>query len=401
MKNLSSIRNWEITRDVAALVGALTSITVIWAIVFNNVMDIFHNPIVSGIFAIAAIAGVLFVVDWGLRADLSYAFDLLLSGKFWQNWRLTVFLVLLMGFNVVRSGVTITLSWQGRKDVVTAITENPELENVAAAKAQLDAASARKIASLEANIKELQSSIKAAEAGAGNAALRTLAASGNGWAKNELARYKARASATYRKQLTTAQATYTEVLQADTRTAAVAVEALAKSNDEKLSIYHEITTRNMAYLGYFGAGCTGVVILISLMLSLVNVAEQETPQYNKRTKVNDVAPNVAPAAATEYDVARNLQLINAALNEMRNIVPQRATDSNVAGANSVATRVQQPEVVTVDTTDKKAIKAAIQKTRATLRAYQSKQRNGEGNSATNANGIRKAEAEIARLEAML
>jgi hypothetical protein len=315
MKKQTSIRNWEITRDVAAVVGALTSITVVWAIVYNNVLQVFPSPWIAGAFALAAIAGVLFVIDWGLRADLGYAFDLLISGKAWTNWRLAAFLILLLGFNVARSFTTITLSWQGRKDVITSVVKPPELENVAAAKSALDNASAARLAGLERNIRELQAQIKSAEAGAGSAALRSLAASGNGWARGELARARAKASKEYRAQLATAQSAYTNILQTDAATGAAAVNALARVNEERAATYHDITSRNMAYLGYFGAGCTFVVILVSLMLSLINVAEQELPRYNFRTAVNSMPPNVAPVRGPEWG-DRKVDILMAKVNRL-------------------------------------------------------------------------------------
>lgn len=310
MKNLfksqnSSIRNWELTRDIASFIGAMTSIAVIWAIAFNNLSEALGNRYIAGAFAALTVAGVLFIVDWGLRADLGYGFDLLFSGNAWKNWRLSAFLILLLGFNVIRSAVTVTLSWQGRKDVVLAVSEAPELADVAQAKTGMDAASVARLNGIRQQVESLQKQIATAEAGAGSAALHKLAASGNGWAKSELSRAKANATRSLRKQLEVAQLAYTKIASTDAEASANAVSALAMGNTAKLERFQEISSRNMAYLGYFGAGCTFIVILISLMLSLLNTAEQDTPVYSYKHNVNGntsvspvYPPNVLPVSNT-------------------------------------------------------------------------------------------------------
>jgi hypothetical protein len=302
MKNLfksqnSSIRNWELTRDIASFIGAITSVAVIWAIAFNNLSEALGNRYIAGAFAALTVAGVLFIVDWGLRADLGYGFDLLFSGNAWKNWRLSAFLILLLGFNVIRSAVTVTLSWQGRKDVVLAVSEAPELADVAQAKTGMDAASVARLNGIRQQVESLQKQIATAEAGAGSAALHKLAATGNGWAKSELSRAKAKATRSLRKQLEVAQLAYTKIASTDAQASANAVSALAMGNTAKLERFQEISSRNMAYLGYFGAGCTFIVILISLMLSLLNTAEQDTPVYSYKHNVNgntSVSPAVYP-----------------------------------------------------------------------------------------------------------
>lgn len=316
MKNLfksqnSSIRNWELTRDIASFIGAMTSIAVIWAIAFNNLSEALGNKYIAGAFAALTVAGVLFIVDWGLRADLGYGFDLLFSGNAWKNWRLSAFLILLLGFNVIRSAVTVTLSWQGRKDVVLAVSEAPELADVAQAKTGMDAASSERLNGIRQQVESLQKQIATAEAGAGSAALHKLASSGNGWAKSELSRAKAKATRSLRQQLEIAQAAYTRIASTDAQASANAVSALAMGNTAKLERFQEISSRNMAYLGYFGAGCTFIVILISLMLSLLNTAEQDTPVYSYKHNVNGntsvspavYPPNVLPVSNTATPTA--------------------------------------------------------------------------------------------------
>jgi len=296
----SSIRNWELTRDIASFIGAMTSIAVIWAIAFNNLSEALGNRYIAGAFAALTVAGVLFIVDWGLRADLGYGFDLLFSGNAWKNWRLSAFLILLLGFNVIRSAVTVTLSWQGRKDVVLAVSEAPELADVAQAKTGMDAASVARLNGIRQQVESLQKQIATAEAGAGSAALHKLAASGNGWAKSELSRAKERATRSLRAQLEVAQLAYTKIASTDAEASANAVSALAMGNTAKLERYQEVSSRNMAYLGYFGAGCTFVVIMISLMLSLLNTAEQDAPAYSYKHNVNGslYPPNVVPVSHT-------------------------------------------------------------------------------------------------------
>jgi len=285
MQKSNSIRNWELTRDIASIVGALTSVTVIWAITYNNIQEAIGVKWIAAGFAILTVLGALFIVDFGLRSDLGYGFDLLFSGKAWKNWRLSAFLILLLGFNFVRSAVTITLSWQGRVDVVNAVTKAPELADVAGQKTALDQSSSQKLAGLQSQITHLERSIQRSESAAGSAALRSLAASGNGWAKSELAKARIKATRADRAQLADLREVYATTARTDAQAASVAVSALASENDLKVNRYKEISSRNMAYLGYFGAGCTFIVILVSLMLSLLNTAEQDTPTYYKQYNV--------------------------------------------------------------------------------------------------------------------
>jgi hypothetical protein len=361
----SSIRNWELTRDIASFIGAITSIAVIWAIVFNNLSEALGNRYIAGTFSALTVAGVLFIVDWGLRADLGYGFDLLFSGSAWKNWRLSAFLILLLGFNVIRSAVTITLSWQGRKDVVLAVSDAPELADVAKAKTGMDAASSARLNGIQKQVADLQSQITAAEAGAGSAALRKLAASGNGWAKSELSRARSNASRGLKKQLEIAQAAYTRIATTDAQAAASAVNALAVSNTAKLDRYQDISSRNMAYLGYFGAGCTFIVILVSLMLSLLNTAEQDTPVYSYKHNVNgnNVAPVVAPMYPPNVLPVSNTATIGATKRDTPGVTNTATVSRDVAAVGDTFEWVKKPRIVATGqqktTSDKDTLRRKI------------------------------------------
>lgn len=303
---LTSIRNWEITRNVAAVVGALTSITVIFTIVYFNVLDASGSKFLSFLVALASVAGALFVIDWGLLNDLPYAFQLLISGKFWGNWKISAFLVLLLGFNVVRSFTTITLSWQGRRDMVHAVMGDPDTKDVAQVKATMDATTSDKLDRLERQIADLEKSVAETEkrVASENQQLVKLVASGNSWASRELQKRKDKATWKDRSALESKRKAYDQVIEGETAAAALVIQETAKQNKETVSFYESVSGRNMAYIGYFGAGCTFVVILISMMLALINVAEQELPEYQKKYAVNIRPTDVAPVAADASDVDR-------------------------------------------------------------------------------------------------
>jgi len=298
----TSVRNWELTRDVAAGAAALTSVAVIWSIVYFNVLDVFGYKIIAGAFSAVVVVAALFVIDWGLRVDLPYAFELLISGRAWGNWRIATFLVLLLGFNLIRSAATITLSWQGRKDMVTAVMEEPETADLAKTKSDIDASGAAKINAARESIAKVEKRAKNAEKRVReeNKRLDSLARAGNTWASRKLSSEIKKATWQDRKALNEAQSALTLLLEAETRAGNVALQEIARADREKLVDFRGDAKRNMAYLGYFGAGCTCVVILISFMLALINVVEQELPQYAKRYAVS-TPPHAMPVAASSAE----------------------------------------------------------------------------------------------------
>jgi hypothetical protein len=317
-----SISNLKVTRDAAAILGAVTSATVVFALVYYPALEAFNSPIVAYILGGFSVALVLFIVDYGLRTDLAYGLDLAFSSKLGRKTRLIAFLALFLLFNGARALVSMALSWEGRKDVAAAAIKAPELQDVAAAKLALDRESRSKLSALEKQIAEIQKAIKAAEAGAGSGALRSLAASGtNGWARGELAKARARASKAHRATLAELQATYTAILKSDALTAANAVSALSESNHAKQERYETISKRSMGYVGYLGAGATVVVIITSILLALINKAEQDAPSYYEKHRTSG-PPNVAPAGGPasapgmDFEAQRVFAAINSKLERM-------------------------------------------------------------------------------------
>ncbi len=313
-----SISNLKVTRDAAAILGAVTSATVVFALVYYPALEAFGYKFVAYILGGFSVALVLFIVDYGLRTDLAYGLDLAFSSKLGRKTRLIAFLSLFLLFNGARALVSMALSWEGRKDVAAAAIKAPELQDVAAAKIALDRESRAKLTAIEKQIMETRRAIKSAEAGAGSASLRSLAASGsNGWARGELAKARARASKSHRAALDELQTTYTTILKSDALTAANAVNALSQSNNAKQERYESISRRSMGYVGYLGAGATVVVIITSLLLALINKAEQDAPSYYEKHKTApNVAPAGAPASAPDFEAQRMLAAINSKLERM-------------------------------------------------------------------------------------
>ena len=312
-----SISNLKVTRDAAAILGAVTSATVVFALVYYPALEAFGYKFVAYILGGFSVALVLFIVDYGLRTDLAYGLDLAFSSKLGRKTRLIAFLSLFLLFNGARALVSMALSWEGRKDVAAAAIKAPELQDVAAAKIALDRESRAKLTAIERQIAETQRAIKSAEAGAGSASLRSLAASGNGWAKGELSKARARASKAHRAALSELQATYTTILKSDALTAANAVNALSQSNNAKQERYESISRRSMGYVGYLGAGATVVVIITSLLLALINKAEQDAPSYYEKHKTApNIAPAGAPASAPDFEAQRMLAVINSRLERL-------------------------------------------------------------------------------------
>lgn len=310
---MKAITNLQRTRDAAAILGAVTSATVVFSLVYFPVLEAFGIQFLAIALGVFAVVLVSYMIDYGLRTDLSYGLDLLLSGKFGKNWKFLLFAVIFLSFNLFRAGVTALLSWEGRKDVAQVAVKAPELQDAAAAKLQLDRAASARIASIEKQIAATQKAIRDAEASAGSSALRSLAASGNAWARGELSKARARASKAHRETLSELQATYTAILKTDAVSAAEAVHAISEANTAKQSRYQEITRRSMGYAGWLGAGATLIVIITSLLISLVNTAEQYAPAYSKRHESRP--PDVIPVRGPEWD-SRRVEVMEAKLAEM-------------------------------------------------------------------------------------
>ena len=122
-----SISNLKVTRDAAAILGAVTSATVVFALVYYPALEAFGSEIVAYILGGFSVALVLFIVDYGLRTDLAYGLDLAFSSKLGRKTRLIAFLSLFLLFNGARALVSMALSWEGRKDVAAAAIKAPEL----------------------------------------------------------------------------------------------------------------------------------------------------------------------------------------------------------------------------------------------------------------------------------
>lgn len=372
-----SISNLKVTRDAAAILGAVTSATVVFALVYYPALEAFGSEIVAYILGGFSVALVLFIVDYGLRTDLAYGLDLAFSSKLGRKTRLIAFLSLFLLFNGARALVSMALSWEGRKDVAAAAIKAPELQDVAAAKIALDRESRAKLTAIEKQIAETQRAIKSAEAGAGSGALRSLAASGNGWAKGEVSKARARASKAHRSALAELQATYTTILKSDALTAANAVDALSESNHAKQERYESVSRRSMGYVGYLGAGATVVVIITSLLLALINKAEQDAPSYYEKHKT---APNIAPAGAPasapmDFEAQRMLAAINS---KLERIGEQHGNTGN----NSGVTRQRPQNRKIVATSEQKEgftnanVSREQKKLSAKIKVYKRRQREG-------------------------
>jgi len=399
------------TRNAAAIAAAITSMTIVGTVAYTGFAE-YLPRLLAFTLAAGAVLMVAFVIDYGLRKTLPLGFDLLISGQWFRDWRTAAFLALLLSFNFIQAFSSIKLSWEGRKEAVAAIQKAPELEDIAQTKRQVDQTGSAKIRAMDSEVSKLRKDIerKESEVERLHPTYIDRIKSGSdkwGWYAGQLDKMKNNKTSKLQSELTALLSARTKAIESEIQTAQLTVSNIAATNTAKWDEYEISKNRNMAYIGYFGAGCTLVVVVISLMLSLLgqsNVTAIEQKQVVSPVNTTPIAPpNVAPAVAQQDDFStlraiKQLQAetlrINAEQEAQRNEKEQR-NETSATSAKSVSNNVSPvPD-------DALLIESELKKARNNLRAYKSKQRHKNGNAETLRNGVAKWKKRVLELEKKL
>jgi len=154
--------------------------------------------------------------------------------------------------------------------------------DIAAATAAVSSQYSGAAAPLAQQIKTLKADIAAAErrTEANNASLASLIANGNGWAKNEMAKRKAKATASLKKELDATQAAYTAALSGQVAAVNSTTAALASRNAQVEA--DNLTKRASIEAMYFGAGILfkGLTVLFRIFLVISFLAKSPTLDAN-------------------------------------------------------------------------------------------------------------------------
>lgn len=305
LKEQDSITNLERTRNLAIIGGAISGITVIWTVLFSQFSGAFSGwqsgDVVAALIATACTALVVYVVDYGTKVDLPYAMDLLVSGRafkdFRKNWRVFLFAFILLSFCFARLAFTAAIDWYGRGEMVNAVMPKPETRNVVALKDSLSKATRLAVAPVEKDIKDIKRQISTVERQVEKENPEMILRIKNkqdkwGWNATELRKRKERATKELRAQLSKKEELHTAILARETKTADEIISFEQSKNQGAINSYHE--TKNIVAngAGYFGVGCAATVLIVSFLLSLVNFADQDRPEYYKKHEIKKTA--VAP-----------------------------------------------------------------------------------------------------------
>lgn len=310
LKETDSITNLERTRNLAIIGGAISGITVIWTVLYAQFSGALVGwsvgTFIAGTLATVLTALVVFVVDYGTKVDLPYALDLLFSGRAFQdvgkNWRVLLFAIILLSFNFARLGFTAAIDWYGRGDMISVVMQKPVESDIVAIKDSLSKATVATVATVEKDLRQLHRQLSQAERQVEKenpALLKNIMGKQDkwGWNARELRKRKDKATANIRKQIATKDALLMDRLSKESSTTDLIVASQQKKNEREQAEYREKKHRLSMGVGYFGVGCSLATLIISILLSLINSANQDNPYYHKKHEAKKVVGNPATTAA--------------------------------------------------------------------------------------------------------
>jgi len=348
------------TRNAAAVAAAITSMTIVFAIAYGSAVE-YMPRFFAYVFGFLAVSVVAFVVDYGFRQTLPLGLDLLISGYAWKDRKVGAFMFLLLGWNFIQGYSSIKLSWEGRKEAIAAIQKEPEWQDVAQVKAQVDRAGSAKIRAIDSEIRDLRQQIEREESEVEHLhpAYVDRIKSGQdryGWSAKQLESRKRAATATLSRQMDELMTARTRAIEAETESAQLTVSSVAAVNETKWRDYQISKSRNMAYIGYFGSGCTVAVFIISLMISLLGQSEvKEVEQKDVVSPVRKAAPpHVAPARGPsptgDFETDRAIEMLRAETERLKTeteTLKRKAETVHTSASETETVETVKPETETV------------------------------------------------------
>lgn len=331
-KDQDSISNLETTRNLLILGGAVSGVTVIFGSLFAQFSGALEGyaagNAIAAIISIIITALVVFVIDYGTKVDLPYALDLILSGavfKDWKkNWRVLLFAFILFAFCLGRLAFTAAIDWYGRGEMVGAVMKKPETKDVASLKLELSQELDGRLTAIQSEIKTLRREVKATERQVEKqnpAIINKINKKEDkwGWYARTLQERKDKETEPLRQQIAAKETLYNQILATENKRIDEIVAGVQDQNTQLLTDYKntKLTLSNGA--GFFGVGCAIGVLIVSFLLSLINSAKQDTPDYykkhqSKHEKAKAAAPGagdpipVRGAGERDLDLALSLSL---------------------------------------------------------------------------------------------
>lgn len=309
-KDQDSISNLETTRNLLIIGGAVSGVTVIFGSLFAQFAGAFEGyaagNAIAAIISIILTALVVFVIDYGTKVDLPYALDLILSGAvfkdFKKNWRVLLFAFILFAFCIGRLAFTAAIDWYGRGEMIGAVMKKPQTKDVAALKLELSKELDGRLAKIQSEIAVLRREVKKTEQQVEkqNPAILVKIKKKEdkwGWYASDLQERKDKATATIRDEIAEKTTLYNQILKTENKRIDEIVASEQAQNDDLLADYKntKLTLSNGA--GFFGVGCAIGVLIVSFLLSLINSAKQDRPDYYKKHQSkHERAKAAAPGA---------------------------------------------------------------------------------------------------------
>jgi len=295
----NTIRNLKGARNVASFIGFFDSSYGIFAASHGQLMQLFGVPWLA--IALSALtAGLLaYLVDWGLHANAITATRGVLNSESRQAaggfyYWLILLCFIQLGFGVLSAVYT-------RSFAVDAVVTQPATVDATGATQAQRMATAAQLSSIEGDISTLQKEKKTAVANAGNATLRSMAASGNTWAIGQLSAAKTKAASAFDKRIAQAMEAKNSLISTTTATEATITAGIAAENGSKWGVFSQTRGKlNWVLLG-ITLVCTIVFLITTIILAQYDGTPPKTQQEPpvKRAKTTNTQRTTATGNVTD------------------------------------------------------------------------------------------------------
>lgn len=280
----AAIRTLKFVREVAVVGAAVTSASVVWSAVFYRLIEFLtYRP--SIVLAALVTALVCITVDFVLRQLVPYLFNLIFSNKWKEGARVKAFVIIGSVVCIVLTGVTITLSWHGRVDIAEVTMRTPDMVTPDAVKKQLDESTMQKLADIDKDIAFHRSEILSKENEVRNRYPSWVkrVESGNdpyGYHAGQLKKKMDAATEGDKAQLAALLSEKAELRRRDAQIAETAIDEVVDVNRAKMTYFETQKARNMAFIGFFGPGCTLIFLIFSTLIELSNLIHYDFEQHS-------------------------------------------------------------------------------------------------------------------------
>jgi len=272
----NTIRNLKGARNVAAVVGLLDSAYGIGAATYGQTMQLFGVVWVAAATAVVITSLLAYLVDVGLHANSLTAMRGMINGGDGNTspafyWWVGFLCLIQLGFGVSSAIFT-------RSFAVDAVVTAPTTVDATGATQAQRMATAAQLSSIEGDISTLQKEKKTAVSNAGNATLRSMAASGNAWAIGQLSAAKNKAAGAFDKRIAQAMEAKNGLITTSNSTEATITAGIAAENGSKWGVFSQTRGKlNVVLLGVTLV-CTVVFLITTIILAQYDGTPPKTQQ---------------------------------------------------------------------------------------------------------------------------